>query len=78
MMVLQHTLQNHRDKEHIRTGGMHLLQQVIAEIGHQLGAAAAGDLLVAERLKGLLERLVEQRGAAEALRHVLRRADTHS
>ncbi len=57
---------------------MHLLQQVIAEVGHQLGAAAAGNLLVAEGLEGLLERLVEQRAAAEALRHVLRRANTHS
>ena len=49
----------------------HLSEQVVAEGGHELGGAAAGDALVAEALERLLEGLVEQGAVAEAVPHIL-------
>ena len=50
----------------------HLLEQVVAEAGHQLRRRRARHVLVTEALKRLLERLVEQRRVGEARVHVLR------
>lgn len=52
----------------------HLPKQVVTEISHELSYAAAGDSLVAEGLKGLLEGLVEQAAVGKAvtdIQHVL-------
>ena len=49
----------------------HLLQQVVAEVGHELGGGVVDDLLVAERLEGLLQRLMKQAAVGKALGHIL-------
>ena len=46
-------------------------EEGVAEVGHELCGGQAAHLLVAEGLEGLLQGLVEQRAAAEALRHIL-------
>ena len=53
-----------------------LLEEVVAEGRHELGRGGVPHGLVAEGLKGLLERLVEEAVVAEALRHVLRTGST--
>ena len=49
----------------------YLLQEVVAEGGHQLGRRGTSDGLVTEAFEGLLEGLVEQGAVAEAALHIL-------
>ena len=46
-------------------------KQGVAEVGHELRGGQVAHFPVAERLEGLLQRLVEQRAAVEALCHIL-------
>eukprot|EP00882_Tetradesmus_deserticola_P027629 GHRQ01030671.1.p1 GENE.GHRQ01030671.1~~GHRQ01030671.1.p1 ORF type:complete len:129 (+),score=9.00 GHRQ01030671.1:50-436(+) len=48
----------------------HLFEQVVAEVRHELRAGAARNVLVAEALERLLERLVEEAAVGEAGRNV--------
>ncbi len=50
---------------------LHLLQQAVAESGHQLCRRGACHRLVAEALESLLQGFVEEGGVAEAADHVL-------
>ena len=61
---------NARTAAELEKAGDYLAEQVVTEVSHELSCAAACHILVAEELKGLLQRLMEQAAVGKAVVHI--------